>query len=67
MKIVTNGTARCCGHNKRMRNVAIEKGYKLSEYGLFREGVAKPETVHSEEDIFKLLGLPYKTPEERNI
>ena len=61
-------------HNKRMRNRAIEKGFKLSEYGLFKnangeaeEKDARPEPVESEEDIFKLLGMEYKAPTERDI
>lgn len=58
--------------NKQMRNVAIEKGFKLSEYGLFRIGedgkeAERPESVSSEKDYFTLLGLPYKSPSERDI
>jgi DNA polymerase beta len=58
-------------HNKLMRNRAIELGFKLSEYGLFKmvDGapLEKPEAVQSERDIFDLLGMPYKTPQERDI
>ena len=61
-------------HNKKMRNVAIAKGMKLSEYGLFENSNgeaevadAKPLAVQSEQDIFKLLDMPYAAPEERDI
>ena len=59
-------------HNKLMRNVAIKKGLELSEYGLFKKDAdgktaARPEVVHSEEDIFKLLDMAYATPVERDI
>lgn len=26
-----------------------------------------PEKIESEQDIFRILGLPYKKPEERNV
>ncbi len=51
-------------HNIRMRQRAIEKGWKLSEYGLFD----KEETLipcKDEADIFKKLGLGYIPPELR--
>ena len=53
-----------------MRGVAIEKGYKLSEYALVRmaggvEGDA--ESIACEADVFRLLGLPYREPTERNL
>ena len=59
-------------HNKLMRNEAISKGYKLSEYGLFKvddEGkvAERPESADSEEDIFTLLGMAYATPVQRDI
>jgi hypothetical protein len=61
-------------HNKKMRNAAIAKGLKLSEYGLFQNANgeaeaadATPLAVQSEQDIFKLLGMPYAAPEERDI
>ena len=60
--------------NKKMRSVAIEKGYKLSEYGLFKVGAnadehlsERPEVAQSEEDIFAMLGMPYASPPERDI
>lgn len=57
-------------HNIVMRQRAIERGLRLNEYGLFR---SKTETrdpkllvrCHSEEEIFKQLGLQYIPPEMR--
>jgi DNA polymerase/3'-5' exonuclease PolX len=50
--------------NKKMRQVAIDMGYKLNEYGLFDEN-GKPIHVSSEKEIFNLLGLEYISPEKR--
>ncbi len=51
-------------HNIAMRIVAIKKGWKLSEYGLFD---AKGKVIASKEerDIYKTLGLEYREPWER--
>lgn len=42
--------------NVKMRNIAKEKGYKLSEYGLFDKDENKVK-LKSEEAIFKFLGM----------
>ncbi len=47
--------------NKKMRNIAKSKGYKLSEYGLFDKN-GKPIKVSSERDIFHALGMEYLPP-----
>ncbi|KAG7202185.1 hypothetical protein KM043_015864 [Ampulex compressa] len=56
--------------NKNMRAHALEKKYTLNEYALKHltiEGLpGKAEKVTCEEDIFKILGLPYKEPKDRN-
>jgi DNA polymerase beta len=44
--------------NKKMRNIAKSKGYKLSEYGLFDKD-DKSVKVSSERDIFHKLGIEY--------
>ena len=49
--------------NKKMRQVAKEMGYKLSEYGLFKNDEALE--INSEKDVFTLLKLPYLEPNER--
>ncbi len=50
-------------HNIAMRRVAIRKGWKLNEYGLFAGDtvVASKE----EEDIYKALELTWREPRER--
>ena len=50
-------------HNIALRKLAISKGLKLSEYGLFKgkERVAS----RTEEDVYKRLGLDYIPPELR--
>ena len=50
--------------NKKMRNIAKTKNYKLSEYGLFNENGEKFK-VKSERDIFKLLDMEYLPPRLR--
>ena len=62
-------------HNKSMRSVAIAKGMKLSEYGLFtvRKGadgklVEEPlPGLYTEQAIFEALGMAYKAPPERDL
>lgn len=50
-------------HNIKLRLIAIDKGYKLNEYGLFRgKKMIKAET---EEEIYKTLGQKYLAPEKR--
>ena len=56
--------------NKQMRLKAMELGYKLSEYSLCKlvdgkEGDVVP--VDSEEAVFRLLGMDYLPPTERNV
>ncbi|XP_076223789.1 DNA polymerase beta [Nomia melanderi] len=57
--------------NKNMRAHALEKKYTLNEYTLRRltpEGVpGEAEEITSEEDIFRILELPYKEPKDRDI
>lgn len=50
-------------HSIELRKIAIKKGLKLSEYGVFRgsEAVAS----ETEEDVYGALGLDYIPPEER--
>jgi DNA polymerase/3'-5' exonuclease PolX len=50
--------------NKKMRQIAKDKGYKLSEYGLYdKEG--NPFKITSEKDIFHKLGIEYLPPQLR--
>ncbi|OGZ72469.1 MAG: DNA polymerase III [Candidatus Staskawiczbacteria bacterium RIFCSPLOWO2_01_FULL_38_12b] len=50
-------------HNIVTRKMAIDKGLKLSEYGVFRG--AKMIAGKTEEEVYKAIGLPYIEPELR--
>ncbi len=52
-------------HNIRLREIAISKGLKLNEYGLFREDTGQKIAGEREEDIYDALGLQYIPPELR--
>ncbi len=52
------------GHNIWLRKIAIKKGWKLNEYGLFDEK-NKRIAGKTEEEIYKKLGLKYLSPEKR--
>ena len=51
--------------NIKVRNKALEKGYSLSEYGLKEKSSGKLITLDSEEELFKLLNIPYQLPIDR--
>jgi DNA polymerase (family 10) len=51
-------------HNIALRRIAIEKGWKLSEYGLFDKN-EKQIAGRTEEEIYEKLGLPWIPPELR--
>jgi len=48
-----------------MRRLAKEKGFKLNHQGLWKDG--KLLSGAREDKIFKLLGLPYIPPEDREV
>jgi len=50
--------------NQKMRNIAKKLGYKLNEYGIYKGN--KNIHVETEEEIFKLIGMKYLEPQERN-
>ena len=54
--------------NIYMRKVALSKGLSLSEYG-FKDSKGNlmdtTDTIHSEEDIFAYLDIPYTAPHKR--
>lgn len=52
-------------HNIKLRAIAIKKGLKLSEYGLFTKKGNKKVAGKTEEEVYKKLGLPYIEPELR--
>lgn len=53
----------CKDHNVATRRIAIDKGLKLSEYGVFKG--AKMIAGATEEEVYKAIGLPWIEPELR--
>jgi len=51
-------------HNIEMRRIAINKGWKLSEYGIFDRNDRRI-AGKTEEEVYAKLGLPWITPELR--
>src|ERR671936_621654 len=49
-------------HNIRIREMAVRKGLKLSEYGLFRAKSGRLIVAETEEEVYERLGLPWITP-----
>lgn len=60
-------------HNIEMRKIAIKKGYKLNEYGLWKgnptslklRGAGRNIAAETEEEIYKKLGMNAPPPELR--
>jgi DNA polymerase (family 10) len=55
-------------HNIHVRKIANDKGFTISEYGIYRgtaEKKGKLMASRTEEDIYKVVGLPYIEPELR--
>ena len=50
-------------HNIKMRKLAVDKGWKLSEYGLFR-GEKNLLTKGSEQEVYEKLGFKQMPPPE---
>ncbi len=50
-------------HNVDVRTIAVRKGYKLNEYGLFKG--KKKIAGRTEEEVYRALGLLYIEPELR--
>jgi len=49
-------------HNIRTREIAVRKGLKLSEYGLFEAKSGKLIVAETEEEVYERLGLPWIPP-----
>src|SRR5438093_2472588 len=49
-------------HNLRTREIAVRKGLKLSEYGLFDAKSGKLIVAQTEEEVYERLGLPWIPP-----
>jgi DNA polymerase (family 10) len=52
-------------HNIRTREIAVRKGLKLSEYGLFKAKSGKLIVAETEEEVYEQLGLPWIPPTMR--
>jgi len=52
-------------HNVRLREMAVRKGLKINEYGIFDVKTDKKLGGAKEEDIYRILGMPYIAPELR--
>ena len=49
-------------HNIRIREMAVRKGLKLNEYGLFEAASGDLLAAESEAEVYEALGLPYIEP-----
>jgi DNA polymerase (family 10) len=49
-------------HNIRTREIAVRKGLKLSEYGLFQVDDGSLIVSETEEEVYERLGLPWIPP-----
>ena len=49
-------------HNVHVREISVRKGFKLSEYGLFRAKSGKLVVAETEEEVYEKLGLPWIPP-----
>ncbi len=52
-------------HNIKLREMASKRGLKINEYGVFRESDNKKIGGRTEEEIYRILGLPWIPPELR--
>ena len=52
-------------HNIRLREMAVKEGLRINEYGIFRVEDEKKLGGKEEEDIYRILGLPFIPPELR--
>ncbi|MBI3648936.1 MAG: DNA polymerase/3'-5' exonuclease PolX [Actinobacteria bacterium] len=49
-------------HNIRIREIAVRKGLKLSEYGLFQAKSGRLVAAETEQEVYAKLGLPFIAP-----
>jgi len=50
-------------HNIHLRNIAVDKGYKLNEYGIYKGD--EKIVGETEEEIYEFFNMPYIKPELR--
>jgi DNA polymerase (family 10) len=52
-------------HNIALRKIALRKGLKLSEYGVFEVSSGQRLASATEDEVYRVLGLPWIPPELR--
>lgn len=52
-------------HNIKLSTIALRKGMKLTHHGLVKRGEEDKIIASTEKEIFEVLDLPYRKPEER--
>ena len=52
-------------HNIRLRDMAVRKRLKISEYGVFKESTGRRVAGATEEEVYAAVGLPCIPPELR--
>lgn len=52
-------------HNVKLRTIAVRKGFKLSEYGIFRSDTGERIGGRDEEEMYRPLGVRMYPPELR--
>jgi DNA polymerase (family X) len=52
-------------HNVALRSIAIDKGLKLNEYGVFRKDTNEFVAGRTEEEVYHILGMDLIPPEMR--
>ena len=52
-------------HNIKLRELAVKRGLKINEYGVFDSETGQRITGEKEEEVYKILNLPFVPPELR--
>lgn len=52
-------------HNVHLRQLALDKGFKLNEYGLFKTETEQKVAGKTEDEVYQKLGLSWLPPEMR--
>ncbi len=52
-------------HNIRIREMAVKRGLKISEYGVFKTATRRRVAGATEEEVYAAVGLPWIPPELR--
>jgi len=52
-------------HNIKLRELAVKRGLKINEYGVFDQKTERRITGKEEEEVYRILDLPFISPELR--